>query len=574
MSMDEDDADPHTYSVVCSEDQGVEFDYHCCVVPDQVGGLCEIVPVCYIDTKLLVAVPYSAWSRTVAKRALGEKALSKFVLVEVGQCAPYQREVPEAEEVMKVWMGFLHPGLLNLVHEPAEDEIPVSVFADGEYVGFLPFAGALEAAARDHFAFLTATEGADTPTPGPARRRAPLHPEVPAGSGLGSDGQEDRLTKLETMMERLVLRMEGKPFASDSSGQARPSALRPPKDARRKLDKTAELYPDLDPSVVAAAISAGVERSALQEMQKLMQVGKKKQEKFQDPVPPRVHFGADGGDVLSESETEPEVGGNAEGSGGARQSGSTSPVAEAVAKLTQLVAALAEDKSKKKGSKVEAALDGVSSSGITDSGSLGSGKRTAAARRALRTALQESPEDIYQLLEKAMIEDLTSQTLTPGQPQPTLCSRAWVEHRSRIGHWKTPAYCAWSVSGALDRLIQGDTAGCRARLGLLLLMLDQTACDRGNWTLSSELSLESGPPMAALQQHTPPSVADGEQPFSKLLDARWAEVAMSHVRETEEFVTKRLKLGRKDAADTAEPKAKAKGKSKAGDKTGQQSGEV
>ena len=126
----------------------------------------------------------------------------------------------------------------------------------------------------------------------------------------------------------------------------------------------------------------------------------------------------------------------------------------------------------------------------------------------------------------------------------------------------------------MDKLIKGDVAGCRARLGLLLLMLDQTACDRGNWSLSSELSLESPPPMAVLSQHVPPAVADGEQPFSRLLDPRWAEVAMSHIRETEDFVTKRMKLGKKEGSEQAEARPKPKAKAKAGDKPGHSSGEV
>ena len=545
------------------------------MLPDQLGGLCEIVPVCYIDTKLLVAVPLSAWNRLVSKRVLSEKALSKFVLVEVGQCAPYQRETPEAGEVMKVWMGFLNTPLENLVHVPLESEVPISVFADGEFVGYLPYAGALEGAARDHFAFLTATEGAPTPQHGSSRPRAAGSLDGHGGSGSAAS-QADRLAKLEEMMERLMVKVDGSlgPAAAYSP-PPRPSALRPQKDASRKTPSVADQFPDLDPSVVAAAISAGVERDALQEMQKLMQVGKKKQQKLRDPGGPRVHFSSGKAeDVLSDSETEHEEGEAAEGSGGVQAGGSASPVADAVTKLTQLVTVLTADKVKKSQSKVEAALDGVSASGVNESGGLGSGKRTAAARRALRQALQDNPEEIYQLLERAMLEDLTSQTITPGQPAHSLCARAWVEHRSRIGHWKTPAFCAWTVSGALDKLIKGDTAGCRARLCLMLLMLDQTACDRGSWALSAELSLESSPPMSVLSQHVPPSVSDGEQPFSRLLDPRWAEVAMAHVKETEEFVTKRLKLGKKDQGESADPKPKPKGKPKAGEKAGHQSAEA
>ena len=72
--------------------------------------------------------------------------------------------------------------------------------------------------------------------------------------------------------------------------------------------------------------------------------------------------------------------------------------------------------------------------------------------------------------------------------------------------------------------------------------------------------------MSVLGQHVPPATADGESPFSRLLDARWAEVAISHIRETEEFMVKRGKLGRREvptADPTEAPRAKAKSKAKA-----------
>lgn len=65
-----------------------------------------------------------------------------------------------------------------------------------------------------------------------------------------------------------------------------------------------------------------------------------------------------------------------------------------------------------------------------------------------------------------------------------------VEHRSRVGRWKSAARSAWQW------VAKGNVAGARARFSLLILTLDQKACDRGSWVLSVELSLEQGPPMA------------------------------------------------------------------------------
>ena len=167
-----------------------------------------------------------------------------------------------------------------------------------------------------------------------------------------------------------------------------------------------------------------------------------------------------------------------------------------------------------------------------------------------------------------MTEDLMSQTLFPGMPPVGLNARAWLEHRSRVGAYKTSAYCAWSACGILDDLIAGRVRHARARAGLLILQLDQTAIDRGSWVLASELSLEQGPPLGSLANHTLPSVGDGESPFSKLLDARWSEVMLSHIKDAEDYVQKRRNLGRRTAEDAPEtqggrPKAKPKPKPKA-----------
>lgn len=98
-----------------------------------------------------------------------------------------------------------------------------------------------------------------------------------------------------------------------------------------------------------------------------------------------------------------------------------------------------------------------------------------------------------------------------------------------------------------------------------MLMLDQCATDRGSWALASELSLEQAPPMAALSAHSPPAANSEEPPFSRILDARW-EVALSHLKEAEDYASRRSKLGRGGASTLEEkpdPKGKAKAKAKA-----------
>lgn len=153
---------------------------------------------------------------------------------------------------------------------------------------------------------------------------------------------------------------------------------------------------------------------------------------------------------------------------------------------------------------------------------------------------------------------------------PAYSCRAWVEHRSHIGSHKTLAHAAWGVAGALDCLQRNNIPGARARLAILLMQFDQVAIDAGNWYLAAELGLELPPPFSALDQHRAPNTMAGESPYSRILDPRWAELSVTHLREQEDFVTKRKALGKPAAKanldDDAEPfrrKPKLKPKAKA-----------
>jgi hypothetical protein len=141
-------------------------------------------------------------------------------------------------------------------------------------------------------------------------------------------------------------------------------------------------------------------------------------------------------------------------------------------------------------SKLEVALDSRAGSS-SDHPLQGTGKKAAAARRALRSSYEEHPEEISALVERLMNEDLNTVTIDPDMAPPQLCARAWVEFRSRIGAYKTGAYVAWSVAGIVDSLMQGHVKKAKARAAVCLLMLAQASIDRGNWALAGELALEA-----------------------------------------------------------------------------------
>ena len=536
------------FSLLIDSHGKFEFQYDFSVFALDSGELVQLVPVALVDDKVLLAAPFSSWHRKTAKRVLPVNFLQKPTPVEVVSVSEDDMDTPLAT-LMKVWMGFLNPEFIpSLVpYKEEEEEGPLAhLFGAGDSEGCLPYAQSLFDAAQDHFSFVSAEESARVDAGG-------------RGSGLADPDVNARLDR----MEESIVRMSEVVAKLAPAGKAEPRVTfaRPPALKKNALKKDAERYPMLDPAVVVAAVNAGMEDEVLQEMQRLVGKGAGPTKKLMEPTPKRVPSKSPMVDILSETEEEPIEGRD---DSGAAPGAESSELGQALKQLTEIVTHLTSDKMKRaKSSKVESALEGISASTLTESSTLGSGKKAAAARRILMTALAESPEEVYGLIERLMLEDLTNQTTTPGQPRHhKLCARAWIEHRSRIGSYKTAAFCAWSAGGILDAILEGNIGQARARTCLLILMLDQTAVDRGSWTLSSELSLEQPPPMSSLAQHHPPSVGEGEAPFSRLLDGRWAEVALSHLKETEDYVARRGKLNRK-GGDDKEESAKAKAKAKA-----------
>lgn len=315
----------------------------------------------------------------------------------------------------------------------------------------------------------------------------------------------------------------------------------------------------LDPSVAAAASSAGVDQVAQEEMSRLLSGSLAGSKKLLEASPKKKTVRQ----ILSEEEDIEEEAEPDEDAG--LQDPALPPMERAVSQLAEILEALTADKVRKqKTSKLEAALDSATSSATQDGMSLGSGKKAAAARRTLRQALVDSPEEIYGVIERLMLEDLTSRPTAHGVPSQDLCARAWVEHRSKIGAYKVAAHMAWGISGLLDELIRGRPMAARARACLMLPQLDQCAIDKGSWTLAAELSLEMGPPFTALSQHVGPSVQDGESPYSRLLESRWSEILMTHLKDTEDYLNRRRALSKKGTVEEEilKPKLKPKPKQK------------
>lgn len=545
---------PHPRHVV-SPEGGTDLHYDLWCFTSPLGVKIQCIVISPVDDRFLLAVPQQVWHRQVAKRVLPPQMLGKPTLIEVACSPEEERDVVDDAASIKLWVGYVAADVYESLEIMEPDMALDYRFKSDESSGFVPYAGSLMEVLKEHFEFLSAESGDRRPT-----------------RAAGSQDLSSRVSTLEAslgkMAENLDILLQKITEQKGSGSRVRFSQPLVTEPRTTKRDARSEKFPTLDAAVVSAALAAGVSEENLLEMQKMMGAGQGASRRMREPAlrtaSPRPKAGAR--EPLSESEEDLE---EQDEPGSAPTSGDT-PMENALTKLTELVSLLASDCVKKaKASKVDLALDGLVSGSGAESTGASVGKRAAAARRALRTALIETPEEIYMVVERLLLEDLTSRTVAHGMPRAELNARAWIEHRSKIGAYKTSAHCAWGVGGILDDLVQGRAAHARARASLLLLQLDQCAVDKGDWTLACELSLEQGPPLSTLATHTPPRVNEGESPFSKLLDSRWSEVMLAHLKDAEDYVQKRRTLGRRLQSEdgnheAAKPKAKPKAKGKPG----------
>lgn len=471
---------------------------------------CHAIPILEVEGKVLIAVPEPAWHRTVARRFLPRMALTKAILVEVAAEETEALDSLDAPGTLRVWVGLLNPVMEPTFNAGDCDEPGVQGFVDGAGVPRLPAAQGLYAVAIEHFAFVTATSG----------QAAPGRAATMKGKQKGGD-LEKRMLHLETTLED-IKGMLSQPSTKGYQERTQPATAAPLPPAPRALG--------LDPGVYRAATEAGVPEEHLRKLGAILQRPNRMTEGARATVPRNRN-------VLSESEEEGEAVEELAGAAEPKE-----PIEQAVVQLTKLVSLMHKKKSSRGG--LEGILDRVDSGGTGGGeGSIGqpSGGRSKAAIYAkLKDALLRHPAWISQAIEQLMDEDFNTFRSQPGASQTAITSRAWVEHRSRIGHYPSTIRAAWLISGIHDSLRQQDVEQARARCCLALAAIDQSAVDAGSWTLAQEYLLELPPPYGSFVQRRP--IDPSEQQATRLVDDRFLEVMMWRLKDRDSFHESKKRL--------------------------------
>ena len=497
---------------------------------------CHVIPIALTDGKLLVAVPSSAWHRTVARRFLPPKSLSKAVLIELPEEAPVMGEVVRN---MQVWVGLLNSDLVSSLTLGHSEDLEACDFADPDGLVCMPLTSSLVEVSNDQFAFHSATSH------GPEDVKEAAKPLL--------ENRVGALAKMQSMLEALPAQIAG--VKND-----RVPALRASPKPTFEVDD----FVGLDPGVVASARQAGVPDSQLAKIAKLM--GKKPNLGELPKTRSKVVS-----NVLSESEDEDDVAEEEEAAGGSSPSAA---VERAVVQLTKLVSNLT--KKKKSSSGIDGIFEKLESSAGEASSSSGSGRSKAAVYQKLKAALVEKPEWLYTSIEQNMEEDFQVLRSSPSSSHMATLSRGWVEHRSRIATVRF----AWVVAGIHDALRQGEFQQARARAALALAAIDQSALDAGGWGLAQEFLLELPPPYGSFTNRRMPDPS--EQVATRLADDRFVDTMMWKLKDRDSYLESRKRLSQNSGnrakppppgpspKQPGTPKAKAKARSSAagGEDTG------
>ena len=293
------------------------------------------------------------------------------------------------DSTMKVWLGLISPEVADLVDFSVGVAPDIAFPVDSQGIQLLPFAESLVAAARDHFTFLSYSEG--------------------GAQGKG-DHLEGRLQSLEEGLSKLQATLEA---ALGSPGPTAAGSKKAKPAAPAKTRKSVETPPGLDPVVAQHALQAGVSQDALAELAQLQVAGK----------------GPAGGKtaaVLEEVSSEDEDLEEDEDPG----AGSADPVAKAVTQMSKVLREMHRDRKEKKAKTLDSILDRAESGSGKDS--LSYGKSRAAALRSLQALLKTHPALIYMELQRRLQEDWELNGVQPGLQSSTVTARGWLKYRSPI----------------------------------------------------------------------------------------------------------------------------------------------
>ena len=141
--------------------------------------------------------------------------------------------------------------------------------------------------------------------------------------------------------------------------------------------------------------------------------------------------------------------------------------------------------------------------------------------------------------------------LYPARPVPTseddLSQLSVLTYLERQGGYKGSremSLVAWVLGHAIDASSAGDLRRTKELMALLLVAVEQSVVDRGDWSLAFLLTLLEEPPVQLYQDRSPNMVLNS-RPFGPLVPPQWTAVCLSFLKDMEILASKKTETAKK-----------------------------
>ena len=115
---------------------------------------------------------------------------------------------------------------------------------------------------------------------------------------------------------------------------------------------------------------------------------------------------------------------------------------------------------------------------------------------------------------------------------------SYLERFGGFKQQKEIGLCLWILGHSFDAMLQDNVELAKEHMALLLVAMEQSALDQGDWTLAFLLSLSEEPPVQLYQDRMISLHGQG-RPFSPLVPSSWSAVCLAYLKEMEVLNSKK-----------------------------------
>ena len=136
----------------------------------------------------------------------------------------------------------------------------------------------------------------------------------------------------------------------------------------------------------------------------------------------------------------------------------------------------------------------------------------------------------------------------PSRPVPKDISElqhlSFLDYLKETGGYrgnKEAGILMWLLGHILDAAASEDMHQVKERLALMVVSLEQSVLDKGDWQIAFLLSLAEDPPLSIYQDKTS-MVSPYGRPFANLVPSAWSAVVLAYVKEMELLTSKKSEV--------------------------------